>query len=363
MYLRISLRRISAVLVALGVLVAFAAIALPRASTRTASAAGDCTIDASIDSEEQGFLTLINNYRAQNGLSRLAISYTLSRASAWKSKDLGVNAYFAHDDLSRTWVQRVRDCNYGFNTYIGENIAAGVTTAQEAFDIWRNSPGHNANMLGSNYTSIGIGRYYVQGSPYGWYWTTDFGGFDDGWSTIAATATPAPPTVTPVPPTRTSTPVAAPTRTPTPVVAPTRTATPVPPSNTPTRTATAPAPTNTPSATPTPAPQVSMTTIVSASPMYVHGGSKQLFTIQVATTPSVYALVDLEVYSAAGARVLQTYQSAILRVDSSNKSYVPWTLPAGLTPGTYTVKVGIFSPGWGTVWAWNPNAAMFIVGR
>jgi uncharacterized protein YkwD len=161
-----------------------------RALRPPASAAGDCTVDATMDSEETAFLALINAHRQQNGLAKLAPSYALTRAAAWKSKDLGENAYFAHDDLARTWVQRVRDCGYGFNTYIGENIAAGVQTAQQAFDLWKNSPGHNANMLGANYTSIGIGRYYVSGSPYGWYWTTEFAGYDDGWSTIAAPSQP-----------------------------------------------------------------------------------------------------------------------------------------------------------------------------
>src|SRR4029079_334542 len=144
-----------------------------------------------------------NNYRAANSLAPLKVSYTLSRASAWKSKDMATNAYFAHDDLSRTWVQRVRDCGYGFNAYIGENIAAGYPNAQAVFDGWKASPGHNANMLGANYTAIGIGKYVLAGSPYGTYWSTDFGSFSDGW--VDATGDPAqapiapPPTATAVP--------------------------------------------------------------------------------------------------------------------------------------------------------------------
>ena len=47
-----------------------------------ASAAGDCTVDAAMDSEEQAFLTLINDYRAQNGLGALKVSYMLTKASA-----------------------------------------------------------------------------------------------------------------------------------------------------------------------------------------------------------------------------------------------------------------------------------------
>jgi uncharacterized protein YkwD len=169
---------------------AFAA-ALQLSPPRADAALVNCTIDASLDTEEKVFLTLINNHRAQNGLAPLAASYKLSKAAQWKSNDLGVNAYFAHDDLNRTWVQRIRDCGYGYNTYLGENIAAGISGAQAAFDLWRNSAGHNANMLGANYTAIGIGRAYVAGSPYGWYWTTEFGGVDDGW----ATATEPAPTI------------------------------------------------------------------------------------------------------------------------------------------------------------------------
>ncbi len=185
MLVSITARAALAAILAIAVAFAVADRAAPRAF-----AAGDCTVDATMDSEEQAFLVLINNYRAQNNLPPLVASYMLTKASAWKSKDLGTNNYFAHDDLSRTWVQRIRDCGYGFNTSLGENIAAGYTTAQQVFDGWKSSPGHNANMLGANYTSIGIGRFYVAGSTYGWYWTTDFGGFSDGWATVTDAASP-----------------------------------------------------------------------------------------------------------------------------------------------------------------------------
>jgi cysteine-rich secretory family protein len=172
---------------------------------RDTSAAGDCTADPALDSEELAFLTLINNHRAQNGLTPLAPSYTLSKAAQWKSNDLGVNAYLAHDDLFRTWVQRLRDCGHTANAWLGENIAGGTMSAQAAFDGWRNSPAHNANMLGAAYTGIGIGRAYVAGSPYGWYWTTEFTSINDPFPsaptpTRTPTRTPTPaPTATPAP--------------------------------------------------------------------------------------------------------------------------------------------------------------------
>jgi uncharacterized protein YkwD len=155
----------------------------------------NCTVSsAGLDAQEQEFLRLINNYRAQNGLVALKASTNLSRASAWHATDMGAKRYFSHtDSLGRSPSTRAKDCGYPGNA--GENIAAGTNwdTAQKAFDAWRNSTGHNANMLNSSYRMIGIARVYTAGSPYGWYWVTNFGLVDDGTSgggsTPTATAT------------------------------------------------------------------------------------------------------------------------------------------------------------------------------
>lgn len=45
-------------------------------------------------------------------------------------------------------------------------------------------------MLNTSYVVIGIGRAYNASSTYGWYWTTDFGGFLD--PTISQNPTPSP---------------------------------------------------------------------------------------------------------------------------------------------------------------------------
>ncbi|MCH8950302.1 MAG: hypothetical protein IIB87_08000 [Chloroflexi bacterium] len=153
-----------------------------------AHAGPDCAANSSIDSEEQAFFTLLNNYRADRGLSRLAMSETLNRAAAWKSQHMASNGYFAHDDigLGRTFTDRLRDCGYDFNTWMGENIAAGNETAAATFAQWRESAGHNANMLNPDFNAVGIGRAYDDATPYGWYWTAEFGGVVDA-------APPAPP--------------------------------------------------------------------------------------------------------------------------------------------------------------------------
>ncbi|OAI43501.1 hypothetical protein AYO38_10725 [bacterium SCGC AG-212-C10] len=190
-----------------------------------ASALTNCSVTGdTLDAEESAFLAQINSYRQQSGLQPLLISTNLNRASAWLAVDMPAKSYFSHtDSLGRSPSQRAVDCGYPGGA--GENIAAGTVrdTGAEAFEAWRASSGHNANMLNASYRQIGIARYYGAGSTYGWYWVTDFGLVNDGTggggaatatSTASATRTTVAPTAT-----RTS-------------VAPTATRTSVPPSAT-----------------------------------------------------------------------------------------------------------------------------------
>jgi uncharacterized protein YkwD len=186
-------RKLALTLTALAAGLALALVfALARPAAQTSA-------DPNLDTEEQAFITLINNYRQANGLGPLAIDWEMQGSSDWMSNDMGVKAYFSHtDSLGRDPWTRMCAFGYCYNTWMGENIAAGYTTASDVFTAWKNSPGHNANMLGSNYVAMGISRVYVSGSPYGWYWTNDFGVQSNAAPAAAPTNTPAPaPTATP----------------------------------------------------------------------------------------------------------------------------------------------------------------------
>jgi uncharacterized protein YkwD len=153
------------------------------------SCAVDCADGAGpattgLDAEEQAFLGIINNYRAQNGLGALTACTSLNRAAQGHSEDMRDQNYFSHDGLngSSPW-DRSCDACYSLacplQTAMAENIAAGNSGAQATFNQWVNSPGHNANMLGQNFTVIGIGRA-TGGGMYGVYWTNVFGGSSEG---------------------------------------------------------------------------------------------------------------------------------------------------------------------------------------
>jgi hypothetical protein len=173
-----------------------------------------------LDSEEQTFLATINDYRAQNGLGPLSENATLDSDARWMANDLATHNYFSHEDsLGRDPFARMDDMGYGYNTWRGENLVAGTETAAYSFKMWHESPEHNANMLGSHYTVIGIARAYGATSTFGWYWATEFGGEDDSAPPPPAPTAPPPPAtpppvaepvITPVPPPPTLEPTAAP---------------------------------------------------------------------------------------------------------------------------------------------------------
>ena len=156
-----------------------------------------------LDPEEAAFCTLINNYRASKGLPALLVSERLTNASEWMSGDMAAKNYFSHTDSSgRDPFQRMSAFGYSYSTYRGENIAAGNATGSATFDQWKNSSGHNANMLNANYKVIGIGKASNTASTYRHYWTTDFGGVVDSGAVPcpgSGGTTPPPPPPPPAP--------------------------------------------------------------------------------------------------------------------------------------------------------------------
>jgi uncharacterized protein YkwD len=139
---------------------------------------GDAT--TGLDAEETAFLGLINQYRADNGKGPLTACTSLNRAAQGHSEDMRDQNYFDHTGLdgSSPWGRSCDACyelGCGPSTAMAENIAAGNSGASATFNQWKNSPGHNANMLGGSFTVIGIGRA-TGGGQYGVYWTNVFGG-------------------------------------------------------------------------------------------------------------------------------------------------------------------------------------------
>jgi uncharacterized protein YkwD len=105
----------------------------------------------------QGILKWSNYYRTQNGLKNLFSSTVLDKAAENKLADMFKNQYFAHvapdGKDAAFWVESV---GYQYLA-IGENLALGIFDGDnDLVDAWMDSPGHRANILGVQFTEIGI---------------------------------------------------------------------------------------------------------------------------------------------------------------------------------------------------------------
>src|SRR6059058_1088593 len=143
---------------------------------------------ATLDSTELDLVSRVNDFRAAKGLPTLAVSDTLTSAAKWMSTDMSVHNYFAHTSLDgRAPVQRMNDAGYpAFQSYTGEDLAAGYTSTADVLAGWIASPAHYAVLVNPAYRVIGVGRSYGAGTAYGWYWTADFGSTVDAGAAAAS---------------------------------------------------------------------------------------------------------------------------------------------------------------------------------
>ncbi len=131
----------------------------PKETTPTPSTDPDIGTDTSkVTADEQKMIDLINSERMKNGLAALTVDMGAMKVARAKAEDLSKNQYFSHQ--SPTYGSPF-DMLKSFNvTYkaAGENIA-GNSTVEAAHTALMNSSGHRANILGQNYTAVGIGIY------------------------------------------------------------------------------------------------------------------------------------------------------------------------------------------------------------
>ncbi|MBN1169013.1 CAP domain-containing protein [Candidatus Woesebacteria bacterium] len=100
----------------------------------------------------------INWYRSQNGLSDFSYNEVVCNFASLRANEL-------QSEFSHTGFRSKIDNNtlpYSDYSHIAENIA-DTSSPNKAFELWRNSSGHNANMLTSaTYGCIGnTGRLYT----------------------------------------------------------------------------------------------------------------------------------------------------------------------------------------------------------
>ena len=98
----------------------------------------------------------------------------LEGAALAHARDMAAHDYFEHagrDGSTPSW--RVTRQGYKWRV-TGENLAAGITTPEEAVQGWLESPHHCANLMDPRFTEMGVAYALNPASKLGIYWTQVF---------------------------------------------------------------------------------------------------------------------------------------------------------------------------------------------
>lgn len=124
---------------------------------------------AAVKADPAEAVRILNAYRASKGLGPVRLDPVLT-AMAQRQAD----AMAAADDLSHSaagsFTSRVHGASLDA-ARAAENLGAGYYSTQEAFDGWKKSSGHEANLSMPQATRIGIALAKNPQTRYGAWWT------------------------------------------------------------------------------------------------------------------------------------------------------------------------------------------------
>jgi uncharacterized protein YkwD len=118
---------------------------------------------------------LINQYRRDKGLKPLQLNAELTAAAKAHSRDLAQWDRISHygSDGSNPW-DRVKRTGYHARL-AAENVGTGQVDFQEVLRGWKESPGHNKNLLLPDATHMGIALVQDPKTEFKSFWTLVIG--------------------------------------------------------------------------------------------------------------------------------------------------------------------------------------------
>ncbi len=118
---------------------------------------------------------IINQYRKDNGLKPLVINAELTAAAKAHSRDLSKWDRISHygSDGSNPW-DRVKRAGYKARL-AAENVGTGQVNFDEVMKGWKNSPGHNKNLLLADAQQMGLALVYDPKTEFKSFWTLVIG--------------------------------------------------------------------------------------------------------------------------------------------------------------------------------------------
>lgn len=100
---------------------------------------------------------LTNTQRNDLALPTLQRNSVLDAAAKLKADNMAAGHYFSHDSPTGVTPWHWFDAAGYTYAFAGENLAVYFTDSDAVVDAWMKSPTHRANIVGKNYTEIGVG--------------------------------------------------------------------------------------------------------------------------------------------------------------------------------------------------------------
>jgi uncharacterized protein YkwD len=129
-------------------------------------------------------LQLVNEARAKPrrcGAKRFAAApplvpnERLDAAAASHAHDMAVHGQLSHEGSDDSVpADRVTRAGYAWRA-VGENVAAGQSSAKEAVASWLSSPGHCANIMDADFTEMGVAFANNARQDFGTFWVQVLG--------------------------------------------------------------------------------------------------------------------------------------------------------------------------------------------
>jgi uncharacterized protein YkwD len=114
-------------------------------------------------------LSMINQYRGNNGLAPLAWDPALARIAQAQVDQMAAKDR-VHTTEEAGLDRELAGAGLAYASFLA-NFSAGYRTFAEAFSGWRESPRHNATMLDRRASRVGLATAYAPNSKYKIFWT------------------------------------------------------------------------------------------------------------------------------------------------------------------------------------------------
>ena len=112
-----------------------------------------------------------NEYRAERHIKPLKNSNYLNLAATIRALEIAYSDKFSHQrPNNKMWYTIYDDLKINYSV-IGENLAKYQKTPETVCEEWKSSKTHYQNMINKNYTKVGVGVVYLDGT---YYWVQEF---------------------------------------------------------------------------------------------------------------------------------------------------------------------------------------------